>query len=99
MHLEYATRDLERQCTDERYMKRTLDARVAKALKLRIAELRYVTEVADLLVGTGRWEHLSGDRSGQWSARLSANWRLIVEPRADNVLTVLVVEIVDYHRR
>ncbi|WP_193509050.1 type II toxin-antitoxin system RelE/ParE family toxin [Cryobacterium sp. BB736] len=99
MQLDYAERELERQCTDERYMQRKLGAQVAKALKLRIAELRYATEMQDLLLGTGRWEQLSGDRSGQWSARLTGNWRLIVQPDERDAHTVIVIEIVDYHGR
>jgi toxin HigB-1 len=78
-------------------MQRDLGAQVAKALKLRITELDRVEEMADLLRGTGRWEELRADRSGQWSARLTGNWRLIVEPDLDDIVTVLVVEIVDYH--
>lgn len=98
MRLDYATRELERQCTDERYMRRTLGMQVAKALKLRIAELRHGLKMQDLLLGTGRWEELAGDRAGQWSGRLTANWRLLVQTEeADDVL-VVVEEIVDYHR-
>lgn len=99
MQLGYADRELERQCADERYMQRKLGAQVAKALKLRIAELRFATEMKDLLLGTGRWEELSRDRSGQWSARLTANWRLIVQRDERDTITVIVVEIDDYHRR
>jgi proteic killer suppression protein len=80
-------------------MQRKLGAQVAKALKLRVAELRYAVEMPDLLLGTGRWEELSGDRSGQWSARLTANRRLVVQPERREAITVIVVEIVDYHRR
>ena len=98
MELRYATRDLERICTDAGRMQRALGAQVAKALKLRIAELMRVEEMGDLLLGTGRWEELKADRSGQWSARLTGNWRLIVEPDEAERLVVLVVEIVDYHR-
>ncbi len=98
MRLGYADRELERICTDTRYMQRKLGAQVAKALRLRIAELRYATEMADLLLGTGRWEELSGDRAGQWSARLTANWRLIVQSDEGSSITVIVMEIVDYHR-
>ncbi|WP_029146007.1 type II toxin-antitoxin system RelE/ParE family toxin [Microbacterium luticocti] len=96
MEIGYATRDLERTCTDERRMQRQLGAQVAKALKLRIAELRYVQEMGDLLLGTGKWEELKADRAGQWSARLTANWRLIVEPDGDRI-TVVIIEIIDYH--
>lgn len=98
MELEYATRDLERACTNERQMQRQYGAQIAKALKLRIAELRRARELGDLLLGTGRWEELSGGRAGQWSARLTANWRLIIEPVDRTTITVRVVEIVDYHK-
>ncbi|KAB1153085.1 plasmid maintenance system killer protein [Micromonospora sp. AMSO12t] len=97
MRLDYATRDLKRVCTDERRMQATYGANVAKKLKLRLAELTYVDEIADVLDGPGRWEELTGDRAGQWSARLTANWRLIVRPEQREVNTVVVVEIVDYH--
>lgn len=99
MQLVYATRELERQCTDARYMQRKLGAQVAKALKLRLAELRHGAEMQDLLLGTGRWEELTGDMGGQWSARLTANWRLIVRLEERDVLTVNVIDITDYHRR
>lgn len=97
MELRYATRELERICTDSRRMQKELGAQVAKALRLRITELTRVEEMADLLLGTGRWEELKADRAGQWSARLTGNWRLIVEPDT-NTVVVLIVEIVDYHR-
>lgn len=96
MEIGYATRDLERLCTDQRRMQKHLGAQVAKTLKLRIAELRYVQEMKDLLLGTGKWEELKADRAGQWSARLTANWRLIVEPANDSI-TVAIIEIIDYH--
>lgn len=96
MEIGYATRDLERLCTNERRMQKHLGAQVAKTLKLRIAELRYVQEMKDLLLGTGKWEELKADRAGQWSARLTANWRLIVEPANDSI-TVTIIEIIDYH--
>jgi proteic killer suppression protein len=78
-------------------MVRALGAQVARALKLRVAELRRVREFPDLLAGTGRWEKLTADRSGQWSARLTANYRLIAEEERDSVARALVVEITDYH--
>jgi len=98
MELRYATQKLERICIDSREMGRRLASPVVRSLRLRIAELRAARDCADLAYGTGRWEQLTGDRRGQWSARLSANWRLIVEEDAPETATVLVVEIVDYHR-
>ncbi|WP_235673620.1 type II toxin-antitoxin system RelE/ParE family toxin [Mycolicibacter algericus] len=80
-------------------MQRKLGAQVSKALRLRIDELRRASEMADLLFFAGRWEELTGDRAGQWSGRLTANWRLVVSPDDGGTTTVLVVEITDYHKR
>lgn len=98
MKLRYATRDLERLCTDARRMQKSLGAERAKKLQLRLDDLRAAEKMTDLLQMTGRWEELKADRAGQWSARLTGNWRLIVEPDDEGAeVTVLVVEIVDYH--
>ena len=97
VELRYADKGIERICTDARQMQKKLGADVAKKLKLRITELIRVEEMNDLLAGTGKWEQLKADRAGQWSARLTANWRLIVQPEEGERVTVLVVEIVDYH--
>jgi len=97
MELRYEDNELERRCTDERHMQRKLGAQVAKALRLRLDELRRAAEMGDLLFFSGRWEELVGDRSGQWSGRLTANWRLIVNPD-EGTITVLVVDIIDYHK-
>jgi len=80
-------------------MQKRLGAQVAKALQLRLNEIRAVREFGDLLLGTGRWEQLLGDRAGQWSARLTANWRLIVQEDAEEQATALIVEVIDYHKR
>lgn len=96
MELRYANNELEKQCTEERYMQRKLGAQVAKSLRLRLLELRRAGEPGDLLLGAGNWEELKQDRQGQWSARLTKNWRLIVEPEGNDVI-VWIIEIVDYH--
>ena len=40
--------------------------------------------------GTGRPEQLKGDRSGQWSRRITEKHRLVYEIH-DNIVTVLVL--------
>lgn len=97
MELRYADNELERQCTDGRYMQRKLGVQRAKALKLRLDELRRVDELDDLLFIAGKWESLKADRAGQWSGRLTGNWRIIIEPVGATITVVLVREIVDYH--
>jgi proteic killer suppression protein len=61
-----------------------------------MAELRAAEAIDDLLAAPGRWERLAANRVGQWSGRVSANWRIIVEPVLDGN-AVIVLEIVDYH--
>ena len=97
MEVRYATRKIEKICTNDREMKRKLDADIAKKLRLRIVELHNVESFADLLRGTGRWEQLTGDHAGQWSARLTANWRLIVTDEGGSPVVARVIEITDYH--
>lgn len=97
MELRCADRELARRCTEQRYMQRKLGAQRAKALRLRLDELRRAEELADLLLFGGKWEELTGDRAGQWSGRLTANWRIIIEPDRTVITIVLVREIVDYH--
>lgn len=98
MELRYVDNELERRCTNERHMQRKLGAQVSKALRLRLNELRRAAVMDDLLCFAGRWEKLTGDRAGQWSGRLTANWRLVAQPD-EGTITVLIVEIVDYHKR
>ena len=97
MEVRYADNELERQCTEARYMKRKLGEQRAKALRLRLDELRKVEELGDLLHISGKWEELKGDRAGQWSGRLTANWRVIFVPDRDCITVVVVTEITDYH--
>jgi len=95
--VDYDNKRIERLCTDMRYAQKEHGAEVASHMKRRIAELRGVLVVEDLLKTTGRWEELSGDRAGQWSARLGRSLRLIVEAaRGDGCIRVM--EVIDYHQ-
>jgi len=94
--VHYDNKRIERLCTDDHFAKKEIGTEGASHLRRRVAELRGVVVVEDLLMTTGRWEELGGDRSGQWSARLGRNWRLIVEAVKGDV-SVTVIEVVDYH--
>lgn len=95
--IAYADRRIEKICTQQRTMNKELGADAAKQLRKRIAQLRAAESMRDLLLGPGRWETLTADRSGQWSARLSRNWRIIVVEEHGAPLTVTIQEFVDYH--
>jgi len=94
--IDYADNHIMRLCTDRQFRQKHLGQQAAKHLVNRLHEVRAVAVVEDLLRTTGQWEELTGNRSGQWSAHLGRNWRLIAEARRGDVL-VLLIEIVDYH--
>ncbi|SHJ80620.1 proteic killer suppression protein [Tessaracoccus bendigoensis DSM 12906] len=100
MRLRYSSRQLEKECTDERGMKRRRGALAAK-LRLRVNALEVAESMTDLQAvdPLGKWHPLTADRAGRWAGRLSANWRLIVEPAGDEpgMVTALVIDIEDYH--
>lgn len=104
MEVTYADRKIEELCTDARAANRKLGAQRSKPLETRVAQLRSFDCVGDLLIPgvPGHWEQLQGDRTGQVSARLTGNWRIIVRPTGDvddirDSTAVTVIEIVDYH--
>mgnify|MGYP001941363785 FL=1 len=97
MEVRFATRELAKICTSERWMQKELGSQRAKKLKLRLDDLLAAEQMSDLLLMGGKWELLKADRAGQWSARLTGNWRLIVQEESSQPPTVSVVEIVDYH--
>lgn len=70
-------------------------ANVATAALRKLAMLNRAGHLDDLRVPPGnRLEALSGNRAGQWSIRINAQWRLcfrFIDGHAHDV------EIVDYH--
>ncbi len=92
----------------------TIDKRfgtdLGKQVRKRLDDLVAAETLDDIRYAPGRFEELTGDRRGQFSLRVSANVRLIIEPANDaeclkndggidmrSVTAVRIVEIVDYH--
>lgn len=74
---------------------RSLDKSLQRAVLGKLELLHAAADVEDLRIPPGnRLERLTGDRRGQYSIRVSAQWRLCFtwhEGGADDV------ELVDYH--
>jgi len=100
VRIRCSSNQLQKECSDERKMKRKRGS-VAPKLRLRINALSAAMSLEDLqtLDPLGRWHPLTANRTGQWAGDLSRNWRLIVED--DGVeggeVSVMVIEIRDYH--
>ncbi|MBR6015044.1 MAG: type II toxin-antitoxin system RelE/ParE family toxin, partial [Firmicutes bacterium] len=87
-------------------MKREIGAELTAAVKKRHNQLEAFSSFSALqLSGIGKLESLSGDRKDEYSMHLSANYRLIIKPKAEDTSaeslkicdTVIIKGVVDYH--
>jgi toxin HigB-1 len=70
---------------------------IERAARLKLDRLEAATGLKDLAALPGnRFEALAGDRRGQYSIRINAQWRICFEWPERSVGPVNV-EIVDYH--
>ncbi|MEW6764193.1 MAG: type II toxin-antitoxin system RelE/ParE family toxin [Pseudomonadota bacterium] len=68
---------------------------VQRSAMRKLAVLNRVVDVEELRIPPGnRLEKLSGDREGQWSMRVNAQWRVCFIWRDGDAWEV---ELVDYH--
>ena len=95
---------------DQKRITKTHGAESAKKLKTRLDDLDAAQSMNDMRHLPGRWEELTNDRVGQFSARLHGGLRLIVKPqkqpppvKPDGGLdwraidSIYILEVVDYH--
>jgi proteic killer suppression protein len=62
---------------------------------MKLQQLNAAGSLDDLRIPPGnRLESLAGNRTGQWSLRINAQWRICFEWRDTNAYNV---EICDYH--
>lgn len=68
---------------------------IERVARRKLLQLHAATALADLRIPPGnQLEVLRGDRDGQYSIRINAQWRLCFVWREDGAYQV---EIVDYH--
>jgi proteic killer suppression protein len=108
MDILFKTEALRKLCSSEHDAKKQLGGDSAKKLRTRLADLRAVTRVSELIAG--RPHPLKGDRRGQFALDLHGGRRLVFESanvptplRTDGITDwqqVTIVRIVfvgDYH--
>ncbi|KUM36716.1 plasmid maintenance system killer protein [Arthrobacter sp. EpRS71] len=102
MEVRFEDKKLEKLCMDEREMQKKRSD-IAKRLRLRINALRTAETVGELAHHDplGAWHPLSANLDGLWSGKLSANYRLLVQPdgstQAREAVTVTVIEISNHY--
>ena len=87
-------------------MKKEIGAELTKTVKKRYNQIVAFTSFSSLQQsGIGKMESLEGDRKGSYSLRVSANYRLIVKPKAKDLSaeslkscdTLIIEGVIDYH--
>ncbi len=87
-------------------MKKKIGAELTRAVKKRYNQIVAFPSFSALqLSGIGKMESLEGDRKGTYSLRVSANYRLVVRPIADDLSaeslkkcdTLIIEGVIDYH--
>ena len=109
MQIEYRTKQLKQCAEDKRTAIKVLGAELAKQYLRRITSITNARSFESLRTEPGKFHELSGDRLGQWSASLNANYRLIITPKEEPFTDesghidwaqsseAVIVEITDYH--
>lgn len=88
-------RDRDTECLFERLPVRKLEADLKRVALRKLRMLDAATTLDDLRLPPGnRLEKLKGDRAGQHSIRINAQWRICFRWRSGDAHDV---EIVDYH--
>ncbi|MFC0864860.1 type II toxin-antitoxin system RelE/ParE family toxin [Sphaerimonospora cavernae] len=104
----YENARFRKRCESDQERRKHFGHDRANALAKRIQQFQQTETLDEMRMLGGRCEELTGDRKGQLSVRLDANYRLIFEPEewiADDqgsldwtaVMAVVLIEIVDYH--
>ncbi len=89
-------------------MKKEIGLEMTKAIKRKYNQIIAFSSFSALLESRiGKMEPLSGDKEGDYSLHLSANYRLIVAPNSRdrsveglrNCDTIIIKGVLDYHGR
>ena len=103
MEITYANDKIERYFKDYKQMQKKLPSDWVRTIKKHIDRLRAADCFGDFLsLRLGKPEQLKGYDNPRFSLRVSANVRLIIEPRAtqDTILMCTKIEVkgvCDYH--
>ncbi len=111
MEVVFATRKMQKSCSEKKKMVQELGSDCAAKLQQRLSELAAVETLEDMRTLPGaRCHELTADRQGQLAVSLKQPYRLIFVPDYDTppltaeggldwrgVKRIRIVEIVDYH--
>lgn len=96
MNPSFASKKLEKRCTQAKEMARAFNSNIANSLRMRMAEIKSADTVGQLRDGPGKWHWYGSDSI---AASLTGNWRIVayVGSRDDDATGLEVVSVKDYH--
>ena len=109
MDISFRNRRIEKICTSEKEMRKSLPSNRERILKIRLRQLTESPTLEVLRDQPGNCHELAQDRTGQLAVSLDGLFRLVFEPTEPiprkpdggldwrNVVAVEIIEIVDYH--
>ena len=109
VNISFQNRRIEKVCTSEKEMRKSLPPNRERALKVRLRQLTESPTLEDLRGQPGHCHELGQDRAGQLAVSLDGLFRLIFVPQEpiprrpdgglnwNEVVAIEIVEIVDYH--
>jgi len=110
VHVEYATRKLEKVLNDAARLKKEYGAEQAQKIQRRLAVLAAAVNLAEVpMVKPDRCHALKGDRAGEFAVDLKHPFRLIFKPQQPvtqlpgggidktKVNAIIILEVVNYH--
>lgn len=113
MHVEYEDSKVQKFFEDlndvknsKNLMKKEIGLDMTKAVKRKYNQIISFTSFAALLESRiGKIEPLTGDKEGNYSLHITANYRLIIVPNTDNRSvesltvcdTIIIKGVIDYH--
>lgn len=98
LKITYKTHKLEKNFSDFGHMRKAYGIDTATRLAQRKAEIEAADDIDILLKASiGGCHSLNGDRLGQYSMKLNANFRLIFEVKEGVIQIAHILEVNDYH--
>lgn len=97
MRIEFKDKGLKADYEKPGGLEKKYGNRRAELIRLRIQTLKSIDRIDQLWSLPGHFHPLREDRSGEWACSLEQPYRLIFRYVPNN--RVIIIEIVDYHKK
>lgn len=98
MEIRYRTKKLEKKCTDLKTSIKEYGQETAEIVQRRLDQLSAADSIEQLVSARiGGCHALVGNRKGEYAMTLKHPYRLIFMEYHEDINTVIITEIVDYH--